>query len=455
MMEKPNNNSPSNSTLGGEGESSLEPKLPQKRTSSIIPWGITGLLVVIIIVVIVFTGLRKAEEPPPQKKKLANVEVVTISAREYREALTLPALIEADRVATIKPEFSGTLVRWFFPEGAYIDRGQVVAELDTEYLMANLEELEASLQTASKNASLVRIGIESAKVGLENALKQAKVQELALRSAESDYKLAFSDFKRFQDLEGKKVIQTSKLDTSRNALTQAELSVARAKEGVNSANLGVRSAEVRVKETKASQELADARLIELEAVIANLELKINRCKLKSPISGRLEEHLVEPGEVVAAGVPVARIYDLRNLQATINVPDRYISFLDPGNLAAKSFIRMNMPGAEQQISAKLTIPGLPKLTGGKASGIELDAEIARIAQSSDPESNTFKVELRLPNPNGVLRHGWRHCSWGNRVSILPTCHNHSHESCSSDRRRTSRACGGRNRRRSNCKGSGY
>jgi membrane fusion protein (multidrug efflux system) len=373
MMEKQNTNSPYNSTLGGEQKFFQDPKLAKKRISSIIiPWGITGFLVVIIIAVIVFTGLKKVEEPPPKKKKLANVEVVTINTREHREALTLPALIEADRVATIKPEFSGTLARWFFPEGAYIERGEVVAELDTEYLMANLEELEASLKTASKNVSLVQISIESAKVGLENAQKHARIQELVLRSAEANYELADSDFNRFQDLEGKNVIQASKLDTVRNALTQAELSVARAKEGINSANLSIHS---------------------------------NKYKLKTPISGRLEEHLVEPGAVVTAGVQVARIYDLKDLQATINVPDRYISFLDPKNLAAKSFIQMNMPGAEQHINAKLTIPGLPKLTGGTAAGVELNAEIARIAQSSDPESNTFRVELRLPNPGGVLRHG--------------------------------------------------
>jgi RND family efflux transporter MFP subunit len=406
MMEKQNTNSPYNSTLGGEQKFFQDPKLAKKRISSIIiPWGITGFLVVIIIAVIVFTGLKKVEEPPPKKKKLANVEVVTINTREHREALTLPALIEADRVATIKPEFSGTLARWFFPEGAYIERGEVVAELDTEYLMANLEELEASLKTASKNVSLVQISIESAKVGLENAQKHARIQELVLRSAEANYELADSDFNRFQDLEGKNVIQASKLDTVRNALTQAELSVARAKEGINSANLSIHSAEVRIKETIADEELATARLVELEAAIANLEVKINKYKLKTPISGRLEEHLVEPGEVVTAGVQVARIYDLKNLQATINVPDRYISFLDPKNLAAKSFIQMNMPGAEQHINAKLTIPGLPKLTGGTAAGVELNAEIARIAQSSDPESNTFRVELRLPNPGGVLRHG--------------------------------------------------
>jgi multidrug efflux system membrane fusion protein len=53
----------------------------------------------------------------------------------------------------------------------------------------------------------------------------------------------------------------------------------------------------------------------------------------------------------------------------------------------------------------LIIPGLPKLTGGFEAGLELEAKIAHVAQSSDPESNTFKVELRLPNPSGALKHG--------------------------------------------------
>ena len=169
--------------------------------------------------------------------------------------------------------------------------------------------------------------------------------------------------------------------------------------------MGIRSAEVRIKETRANLELADARLIELEATIAHLEVQIEKSKLKAPISGRIEEHLIEPGEVVAARAPLAYVYDLTYLRATVNVPDRYVAFLDPENPAARSFTRMNMPGAQQRVSAKLIVPGLPKLAGGSKPDVVFDAEIARIAQSADPESNTFRVELRLSNPGGALRHG--------------------------------------------------
>jgi len=68
-------------------------------------------------------------------------------------------------------------------------------------------------------------------------------------------------------------------------------------------------------------------------------------------------------------------------------------------------VALAMPGAKRAIRSRIVIPGLPRLTGGAYSGIELAAEIARIAQSSDPASNTFQVELRLLNPGEALKQG--------------------------------------------------
>jgi hypothetical protein len=197
MMEKSNTNTLPNEAPG-------EANSTRRRTPSIVAWGITGLLVAVIAAVIVFAGRRNVEEPAPPKKKLVNVEVVTVSTEEYREALTLPALVEADRTAAIRPESPGTLARWFFPEGATVERGQIVAELDIDILMANLEELKAALKTASENATLSGIGTESASLELENTQKRAKVQELALKSAEANRELAMTEFTRIQTLVEKK-----------------------------------------------------------------------------------------------------------------------------------------------------------------------------------------------------------------------------------------------------------
>jgi RND family efflux transporter MFP subunit len=375
------------------------------KATSILIWGITGLMVVIIMAVVVYAYNRQVADPIALPKKHANVEVITVRPREYRETLTLPALLEADRTAVISPEFAGTLERWDVSEGMEIKQGQIVARLDTDAIDTSIRELEASLLTSQKNIRLVSIAKEASEVELANARKQVRLQELSIDAARSELELAKVEFGRVNGLVGKKVMNVASLDTARNMLKQKELEEAKARETMESKRLEERSAELRIKKARADLDLATARIGELNAAIDSLKVRRDKTILKSPISGKIEEHLLEPGEVVMAGTPLAYVYDLRYMRATVNVPDRYVSFLDPSNPASQAFIQMNMPGARQQIRTQLVVPGLPKLTGGTGRGITLDARVDRIAQASDPASNTFKVVLRLPNPSGVLRHG--------------------------------------------------
>ena len=377
----------------------------KRKKSSVVLWGITGLLAVIIAVVIIIAGMSGSEIPRFKEKRLVNVEVSTVRAEEFRETLTLPALVEADRIAAIKSEFPGTIERWHIGEGQSVNQGQSVVDLNVDMSMASVEELKASMTSAAENSNLAEIAIENAELELENAQKRAKIQELGLKSAESDLELVITEVERIKKLVKQNIMDRSQLDTAKNNLKQAELAVDRAREAFHGANLDVRASELKIKHAKTSSDVAHARLMELDASIANLLVRINKSHLTAPISGRLERHLKEPGEVVNAGEPIAYIYDLRYLRATVNVPDRFIAFIDPKNPAARTFIVRNRPGSRQEVNAKLIIPGLPELTDENEGMMELDADIANIAQSSDPESNTFKVELRFPNPGHALRHG--------------------------------------------------
>lgn len=383
----------------------MEKPLNKIKKISKLPWIFTGLILLAIITVIVSSKLKKPEEPVVPKQKLTNVEVVTIKTQEFTEALTLPAIINADRVVHIKPEFTGVLERWLFPEGGEVHLGDVIAEIDTKAFRLNLDELVAALKTASKNVFLSNISKEKAQVNFANMQENVKIKENALDSSESSLTLAKKSYNRVQKMASQNIATSAQLDNSQNSLTQAELSVIQAKQNLNSANLNTQFANLAIKEADAGIELAEARIVELEASIESLEYRIGRGKLKAPFSGILEAHLIEPGEMASPGTPVAAIYDLKYLRATIDIPDRYIALLDPNNDKIKSFIKLNMSGAEQRIKAKIIIPGIPKLTGEVDNGIELDAEIARIAQSSTPESNTFEVELRFPNPGNALKHG--------------------------------------------------
>jgi RND family efflux transporter MFP subunit len=355
--------------------------------------------------VILYGATREVPEPPSPPKRLANVEVATVRPQTYRESLVLPAKVEADRVAAVSPEFAGRLSRWLVAEGQRVEGGQVVAELDTEVLDASLRELLAKRSSAALAVRQASAALEGARVALNSARKQVEVQELTRQGAEADLQLARADHDRVQSLVDQKVMDRARLDTARNTLTQAEVRLSQAREGVTSAKLAVDGAEVGVEEGKARLALAESTGTELDAAIASLRVHLAKSRLRAPVSGRLEAHLAEPGEFVDGGKPVARVYDLARVKAVVQVPDRYVAFLDVGNPAGREFIRQNRPGAVQEVRARLVVPGLPKLTGGENRGIELPAEVTRIAQAADPASNTFAVELGAENPGEALKHG--------------------------------------------------
>jgi RND family efflux transporter MFP subunit len=372
---------------------------------SAVSWIVTLFLVGLIAAVVMFGASREEAEVVTPEKRLANVETLTIQPRRYREELELPARVEARKVAAVAPEFGGKLARWRAAEGARVERGQVVAELDTELLRADLGELQARKRSAELGVEFSAAGLETARAGRESARKGAEVQALALDGARSDRELAETEFRRVQSLVEQGVMDQARLDTVRNARTQAEIRVNTATEEVARAALAIRSAEARVAEAEVAAEQARAAIAELDAAAASLQVRIDKAVLRTPLSGRLEEHLVEAGEVVSGGTPVARVYDLATLRAVMNVPDRYVAFLDPGNPAVSEYIRLERPQAHQEVTASLRVPGLPRLTGGEGQGVELPARVARIAQAGDAASNTFAVELAVDNPGEALKHG--------------------------------------------------
>jgi membrane fusion protein (multidrug efflux system) len=252
---------------------------------------------------------------------------------------------------------------------------------------------------------LSHASVERARVGLEAAEKEKGSQELALAAAESELRLAKTEHERTRHLVELGIVDRATLDRSTNTFRQAEIRVKAAAEAVARAEVGLRSAGVGVTEATAALALTQSGVEELAASIASLRVQLDKSRLRAPISGRLEEHLSEPGEMVSAGSPVARIYDLEHLKAVVHAPDRYIPFLDPGNRAAGQYARQNRPGAVREIRAVVVVPGLPKLTGGRDSGLELPASICRIAQAANSESNSFEVELRIANPSLALKHG--------------------------------------------------
>lgn len=368
-------------------------------------WGITALIVAVTITWIVLSTLRAQKETLRPEKRLANVAVQEIQTSPYSESLILPARLEADRMAQISCELAGRLERWLVAESTAVTQGQVLAEMNDDDLRAKLAELETLRQSSGKQIKVSEQDVEVARATLEQARRDAKGLGLTLDSSQADLEFAGKESARITPLALAEIATAAEADRVANQLTQAKLGVAKAKDAIERAAIAVRTSQARLGQSEALLDLAKVRVQEIERAIESLRITLAKTTIRAPFAGRFAQQLVEAGDVVAPGQLIGRVYDISHMRVAVDAPDRYAPFLQAGNPLLKQYLTQAMPGTRQDLKAVVQIPGLPKLTGGRHTGLELPAEIARVAEAANNVSHTFRVELRFANPGLAFREG--------------------------------------------------
>ncbi len=153
--------------------------------------------------------------------------------------------------------------------------------------------------------------------------------------------------------------------------------------------------EVQQKEFKRYQQLLTEQLVSkqefgavrsaLEAARANLrqsQLALNKSTLTSPINGILDRLLIDRGEYVSAGDPLALVVQVEKMKVIIDVPEKDVGFLAAG----------------QRVKV------LPAVLGSVGQ-VELPGEILHVGYQADPASRTFRVKVAVQNPQRKLRPG--------------------------------------------------
>jgi HlyD family secretion protein len=211
---------------------------------------------------------------------------------------------EVDIAAKLAGRIEAVLVQ----EGDFVERGQVVARMDTSVLRAQLREARAE-------ASRARMAVTTA-----NAIVDQRRNELSL---------AHSVLHRSQQLVQGHFISTEKLDTD-----QAQVNVA-------TATLTAAISQVAV--ARAAVEAAGATIDRIQADIED-------SVLRAPTAGRAQYRLAQPGEVLAAGGKVIGMLDLADVYMTLFLPEE-----SAGRLAIGAQARLVFDAApEYVVPARIT-----------------------------------------------------------------------------------------------------
>jgi len=261
--------------------------------------------------------------------------------------------IEADEVR-VGLELGGRLVENWAVEGTTLAAGAPLARIEPADVALQAERAAAQRAAAAQTETQV-------------------VSEIGL--AQHHTMTARADLDRYESLARDGYAPAQRLDVVRNAYQAAADQVA---------VLKARRAEA------AAQARAAGKVLELS------RSQLAKTSVAAPITGAVLQRLAEPGEVVAAGQPVAILADLTRVKLRVFVGER-----DLGK------VRLGAP-------ARIRVDAFP--------GRDFTARVARVdAQAQftprdihmqDERSRTvYGVTLEAPNPQAVLKPGMPADAW--------------------------------------------
>jgi HlyD family secretion protein len=261
--------------------------------------------------------------------------------------------IESDEVR-VAPEVPGRLLENRAVEGQSLRVGELLARLNPEDY-----ELQADRAEAQREA----------------ALRTGKQIDAQIGLASHHARTARTDLARYENLGRQGWIPAQRLDVARNSYMAASDQVS---------VLRQQSAEADAQATVALKSLALARS------------QIAKTRIMAPLSGSVLERLAEPGEVVAAGQPVAVLANLQTVKLKVFIVEKDLGKIRlgaPARIRVDAFKGRDFPGRVAHVDAQ-------------AQFTPRDVHIA------DERSRTvYGVTLEAANPEGLLKPGMPADSW--------------------------------------------
>jgi HlyD family secretion protein len=200
--------------------------------------------------------------------------------------------------------------------GDAVERGQVLAVIDSPDLLTKLSQERATLQSSEYELQRARIDAQRAERDANESVRSAEVDR---RTAQRELERS----KKAYELGAYSTIQLSRAeDALEKASSQLELAESNLDEQPQRSRFDT--------EVRASQVLRQRLLV------SDLERQVQMLTVRSPVQGRVGQVLVADRSNVAKDAPVLTVVDFTQMEVEIQVPESFARDLSVGMEASLS-----------------------------------------------------------------------------------------------------------------------
>jgi RND family efflux transporter MFP subunit len=279
---------------------------------------------------------------------LRKVTTVTAAEMPLEQLIVVTGTLAAEQEIILGMKVAGRISELPVDLGSIVQKGDVIARLDTTDFDLRLRQSAAALEQAR-----VRLGLPPTGTNEDVDLERTSL----VREARATMEGTRFRLDRASQLYEKGLMAKSDFDVANSAYKVAEaqyadaLDEARNRQGV----LSQRKSELEI----ARQQLADAVLY-------------------APIGGSIRQRSANVGQYVSAGTPIVNVVQMNPVRLRTDVPEREALNIRTGMLV------------------RVTVEGTTTVHEGR---------VVRLSPSVDESNRTLLVETEIPNSSNVLRPG--------------------------------------------------
>jgi membrane fusion protein, multidrug efflux system len=287
----------------------------------------------------------------------------------------------AGHIHQISSKITGTVTDVLVNDNQLVQSGQLLVKLDAKDYQSKVQQTQAALLTAQRQASAAQANITlasettsgktsqaqgdigtaqaaitSAQAAVQAAEAGVPLAQAQVAQADANLQKAQADYNRYSALYQQGAVARQQLDTSQAAYNVAQAQKSSALQGVQQATAqlaqaqsGITSAEAKLAASRGGLQQATASgaqtnvnrsqygaarsaIVTAEAALQDAQLQLSYIQIMAPTAGRVGRKNVEVGNRIVAGAPLMAIVD-QDYWVIANFKETQLSKIRPGQPA--------------------------------------------------------------------------------------------------------------------------
>jgi membrane fusion protein (multidrug efflux system) len=254
-------------------------------------------------------------------------------------------------ITPISARVGGTVTSVNFLDNQLVKAGDLLVQLDPKDYQVAVDRATAELQDAQSSAAAAQTGVpvssqsteaqlSAMQAQLSAAQREAEASNARVREAEANHTRAARDLERMKELIGRDEISKQQYDAAVAAEAAARATLDAAKSNTISSQSRIHVAEANVRNAQTAPEMvaisrdrygsASALVQKASAALEQARLNLQYTLVRAAGNGIIGKRSAQPGQVVAAGQPLASLVDLDTLFVTANFKEDQLRDMHPG-----------------------------------------------------------------------------------------------------------------------------